>query len=64
MMSRLGWWWALRGPVRLPVHQPPLLGTCKRSPCWGLQTEERAQNSEDGARDRGLSFPFPCDLQK
>ena len=25
MMSRLGWWWALRGPVRLPVHQPPLL---------------------------------------
>lgn len=41
MMSRLGWWGALWGPAGLPVRQPPLLGTCKRSPCWGLQAKRR-----------------------
>lgn len=53
MMSRLGWWWALQGPVELPVHQPPLLGTCMRSPCWDLQAKRRELRPlrMDGAGD-------------
>ena len=41
--SRRGWRWARLGPGVQPVCRWPLLGTCRRSPCWGLGRKSRPE---------------------